>query len=35
MFAGERKFTVLKRKEGFIRYKEANFKGSFIGDFKE
>lgn len=34
MFAGERQFTILKRKEGYIRYKEANFEGSLVGDFK-
>lgn len=30
MLAGPRAFTLLKRKEGFVKSKEANFEGSGV-----
>ena len=34
MFAGERHYAPLKRKEGFISWKEANFEGAKYGDLR-
>lgn len=34
MFAGDRKFEVLKRKEGYVAWKEGNFQGAQVGKLR-
>lgn len=34
MFAAPRQFEVLKRKEGYVAWKEENFKAAEVGDYK-
>lgn len=35
MIGGAREFTFLKRKEGFVKGRDENFRGAPVGDFRE